>query len=580
MFSPRQLLAAGVLVEELKALRKEIVAAEGEELGEAVVHMLAMCLDKFINFNCIATRWACTRNVVAGKFDRHDYAFKATFAEMAVCVSGAGLDWAIDNVLDAYEKLCALPRAPEVQPVVITQGSATSLPHLEDGSVTAVVVDPPYADNVQYSELADFFYVWLKRTQGHRRPEWFMSELSEHSQEAVVNISRHRNQHEPRRARAEAHRFYQRLMTDVFRESYRVLREDGVLTVMFTHKQQSAWADLFRALIKAGFTITATWPVKTESEHSLHQARKNAAQSTVLLVARKREQQGTIGYYDELMEDQIGRIARETAARLEEEGLNRVDQMVGAFGPAMTVFSRYDEVRTTTGEVVSVSEAIQAAADAVAEWRINRYAERHLDDVDAESRYVLLCWDVLQAEEFRFDDAMLLGRSLGMDVNSLVEAGLAGKKGANVSLLPARERRREKAVATVAEQMELFASGKGRRKAQRGVHPGDEFFGSAIDMAHALALRYLEAGGEQPGIGAARSMALQRHWDRESAVARLIAALVAAAPEAVRFPGKEGKKTAADRFPEFRAWHALLKPVFGIDAEEWVEPVELQRTLL
>ncbi|MBC7240716.1 MAG: DUF1156 domain-containing protein, partial [Chloroflexi bacterium] len=102
LFAPRQLLAMGVLVEELRALHPKIIAAEGEELGEAVVHLLAFALDKFANFNSIASRWT-TRGTVAGKFDRHDYAFKATFAEMAACVAGAGLAWAIDNVLDAYE---------------------------------------------------------------------------------------------------------------------------------------------------------------------------------------------------------------------------------------------------------------------------------------------------------------------------------------------------------------------------------------------------------------------------------------------------------------------------------------------
>ena len=85
------------------------------------------------------------------------------------------MEWTFQNVLKAYKEITELPRASETPLVFITQGSATNLANLEDGSVTAVVVDPPYADNVQYSELADFFYVWLKRMQGHRRPEWFDS---------------------------------------------------------------------------------------------------------------------------------------------------------------------------------------------------------------------------------------------------------------------------------------------------------------------------------------------------------------------------------------------------------------------
>lgn len=298
MFSPRQLLAMGVLVEELHRLRPEIIKAEGEETGEAIAHLLALIVGKTANHNCILSKWECTRGVIKGKFDRHDYAFRPTFGELATCIAGGGLEWAVNNVLKAYEKICELPRIPESLPVPITFGSSTNLLEIDDKSITAVVVDPPYADNVQYSELADFFYVWLKRTQGHRRPEWFSTYLCEHDEEAVVNISRHRENGElsASEARAKAHEFYQSLMTDSFKEAHRILRDDGVLTVMFTHKKQEAWASLFESLIEAGFTITSTFPIKTESQHSLHQARKNAAQSTVVLASRKRDPDAGRGY--------------------------------------------------------------------------------------------------------------------------------------------------------------------------------------------------------------------------------------------------------------------------------------------
>ena len=582
MFSPRQLLALGVLVEELHRLRPEIVRAEGQEMGEAVVHLLALALDKFANYNCYFARWHSSRAVIAGKMDRHDYAFKPAYAELASCVAGAGLEWALDNVIEAYEKLAELPKAPQAKPATITFGSATNLADIEDKSVTAVVVDPPYADNVQYSELADFFYVWLKRTQGHRHPDWFASYLCERDQEAVVNIARHRKngQMSAKEARQKAHEFYQRLMTEAFKEAHRILRDDGVLTVMFTHKKQEAWASLFQSLIDAGFTTTATWPIKTESEHSLHQARKNAAQSTVLLVARKREAAAGLRYFDEEMRAEIREAARRTAARLrDDEGLNPVDQLVGAFGAAMEVFSRCGQVRTDTGDPVDVGEAIQAAADAVADWRVEQLAERGLQDVDPESRFFLLCWDVLGAAEFRFNEAMLLGRAVGMDVDQMKMSGLVASSGEKVRILSAKERRRAKPVLKPEDQPMLFGlPDGGKKKVSRKVHPNDEFFASAIDMCHALALRHAEAGGGQAGIGAARGTALQQGWKKDSACARLMEALVRAAPQAVRFPGNGRQKTAADDYPEFRAWHAMLKPLFGIEPPEW-KPMAVQLTL-
>ena len=575
MFSSRQLLAMGVLVEELRNLRLEIVKAEGNDLGEAVLHLLALGCDKFGNHNCNQTRWENTHAVIKGKMDRHDYAFKITFAEMAPCNAGTGLSWAIDNVLEAYEEICKLPHHENAQPVEISLGSASNLPQITDGEITAVVVDPPYADNVQYSELADFFYVWLKRTQGHRRPEWFSTYLCEHDQEAVVNISRYRagGKKSAAEARKEAHEFYHRLMTDTFKECHRILRDDGVLTVMFTHKKQEAWEALFTSLIKAGFTITATWPVKTESEHSLHQAKQNAAQSTVMLVARKRAAGAGTGYFDSAMQQAIRQKARATAERLEREGLNRVDQLVGSFGPAMEVYSRYDDVRTDTAVPVGVDRAIDEASQAVALWRLEQLTARGLDGVEPEGQFVLLCWDVLGAVEVRFNEASLLGKAVGMDVDQLSTAGLVTKSADKVQMLSAKDRRRERALEPDEMVETLFGPETIRKRRTKKqvlkVHPNDPSFRTAIDACHALALRHLEAGGGAGGIGSAKALARQQHWTKDSPVARLMEGLVHAAPEAVRH--EQGKTSAAAQFPEFQAWHALLKPLFDIEPPDWAE---------
>jgi len=584
MFAPRQLLCFGVLIEELLKMRPEIVKAEGQEAGEAVMHLLALVIDKFTNYNSVLGSWHAPRSVMRSVFDRHDFSFKPTFAEMAPCNAGTGLDWAIDNVLEAYEEISCLPRHKSAKPVEISLGSATGLPQIEDGSITAVVVDPPYADNVQYSELADFFYVWLKRTQGHRRPEWFSTYLCEHDQEAVVNITRHREKNpspskkgkksnSTAEARAKAHAFYQTMMADTFRESRRILRDDGVLTVMFTHKKQEAWEALFTSLIQAGFTITATWPVKTESEHSLHQAKKNAAQSTVILVARKRPSHAGIGYFDSDMQKEIQDKARKAAERLMSEGLNKVDQLVGSFGPAMEVYSRYDEVRTDTGLPVGVDKAIDAASDAVSAWRVEQIAQKGLQGVEPEGRFVLLCWDVLGAAEFRFNEAMLLGKAVGIDVDQLVSAGLVSKSGDKILMLPAMERRRERALEPDEVTETLFGpiiSGKKRTKKEiLKVHPNDPSFRTALDACHALALRYVGAGGGTGGIGSAKGLVRQQRWANDSGVARLMEALVNAAPEALRYD--KGMQSAAATYPEFRAWHALLEPLFGISAPDWTE---------
>ena len=583
MFAPRQLFCFGVLVEELAKLRADINATEGKERGEGVALLLGVVLDKFANWNSQLSSWNPPAGTARSVFDRHDFSFKATWCEMAPCTAGGGLAWAMESAIGAYEDVCRLPHHNAVQPAEISQGSATNLPQISSGWITTVVVDPPYADNVQYSELADFFYVWLKRTQGHRRPEWFSTYLCEHDQEAVVNISRHRDgskplktgkrDRSPAEARAKAHTFYQQLMTNTFRECLRILRDDGVLTVMFTHKKQEAWEALFTSLIRAGFTITATWPVKTEGWHSLHQAKKNAAQSTVILVARKREPKAGIGYFDAAMKREIRNKAREAAARLKKEGLNAVDQLVGSFGPAIEVYSRFDDVRTDTGDPVGVDKAIDEASDAVSQWRVEQLAEHGLEGVEPEGRFALLCWDVLGAAEFRFNEAKLLGHAVGMDVDQLAVAGLVTKSGDNIKMLSAQERRRERALEPDEVAETLFGPvAKERKRTKKEalkVHPNDPQFRTTLDACHALALRHIEAGGGAAGVGSARALAHQQRWGKDSPIARLMEALVHAAPQAVRF--KRGKTSAAAKFPEFRAWHALLQPLFGVKSPEWVE---------
>jgi len=576
MFSPRQLLGLGVIVEELKNMYKDISAAEGEQ-AEAIQCLLSLALDKYINWNAILATWNAPFGTMRSVFDKHGYNFRATFGEMAPCGAGAGLAWALENCFEAFESIAKLPRVSNVIPTV-TLGSATSLAHIDAGTISAVVVDPPYDDNVQYAELANFFYVWLKRTFGVARPDWFATRLVDWDEEAVNNFSRHRADNGKRGdAKKMAQMFYREKMRGVFTEAKRVLRDDGALTVMFTHKKQEAWEALFSSLISAGFTITATWPVKTESEHSLHQAKKNAAQSTVILVARKRPAGAGTGYYNDELRAEIRQKARATAERLKIDGLNAVDQLVGSFGPAMEVYSRYDVVKTDTGELIGVSAAIDEASEAVSQWRIEQLAERGLEGVEPEGKFALLCWDVLGAAEFRYNEASLLGKAVGMEVDTLIAAGLVTKSGDKIKVVPVKERRRDRALEQ--EEADLLGApiaGKRRKKADAlKVHPNDPSFRTALDGCHALALRYLEAGGGAGGVGNARELSRRQNWQKGSIVARLLEALVHAAPEAVRHD--DGKKTsAAALFPEFRAWHALLQPLFGVAAPDWTPRAEPQ----
>jgi len=206
-----------------------------------------------------------------------------------------------------------------------------------------------------------------------------------------------------------------------------------------------------------------------------------------------------------------------------------------------------------------------------------------LQDVEAEGRFYLLCWDVLQAGEFRFNEAKLLGHAVGMDVESLVAAGLVSKSGDKIKLFSARDRKRPKKLEQEEIEETLFGAmptGK-KKRVKKGdvlmVHPNDARFRTALDGCHALALRHIEAGGGNPGLGSARQLATQQGWKGGSPVARLMEALLKAAPPALWHD--KGKKSAAAEYPEFRAWHAMIEPLFGVTPPEWPEELEPQAEL-
>jgi putative DNA methylase len=309
-FSPRQLLSLGVFLETLRELEIEMQIGMEADKAQAVAIYLATALSKAIDRNAYLSTWIPQRLVIGHVFQRHDFAFVWAYAEFDAAVNL--LPWAVGQIQDSTRGLADLASPTQksffliggVEPVrrlKIYQGSATALNQTASGSVSNITVDPPYYDNVQYAELADFFYVWLKRSVGHLFPDFFRDELTNKDDEAVANPARFTLTPNPSPSKGEgstgrrggnarklAEADYEHKMAAAFREMYRVLRSDDSLTVMFTHKRVEAWDTLASALIGAGFTIKASWPVHTEFEHSMHQAKKNAASSTILLVCRKR----------------------------------------------------------------------------------------------------------------------------------------------------------------------------------------------------------------------------------------------------------------------------------------------------
>jgi adenine-specific DNA methylase len=266
LFSPRQLYGHCVAVEVFRQMVAERVRTD---LDRAAMAYLALAIDKFINYNSVASRWDSVRVGIRGKFDQHNFNMQWSYGEMAPAVTGFGHRWALDQTGKALRELVELVGNPSSDtldfqpprpkpPVRITCGSADTLP-LDSASVDCIVMDPPYYDNVMYAELSDYFYVWLKRTAGLLYPELFAAHLTDKDREAVANAAKFAGQKGG--AKNLAGLDYQRRMASIFREQRRILKPDGIMTVMFTHKAAGAWDALAAGLIDAGFTITASWPL-------------------------------------------------------------------------------------------------------------------------------------------------------------------------------------------------------------------------------------------------------------------------------------------------------------------------------
>lgn len=455
-YTPRQALVHGTFGEEFARLIPEV----RDELGagaEDVLFELALMQGKALNWNSRLSSWDVSRQKMRSVFDRHDFAFKWTFAEFEGAT--ALYSWCLDQLEDAYGGIARLldeTGAAELgkterleRHVTVTQGSAASLT-LGDGSVTHICMDPPYYDNVMYAELADYFYVWEKRTLGRLVPDYFHDDLTDKDNEAVANPARFAMMGKRKKALADLD--YETKMTSIFSESRRVLAEDGVLSVMFTHKRAEAWDTLGMGLLQAGFTIETSWPVNTEAEVSLHQANMNSAASTIMLVCRKRADRDDDHkvYLDDIEHD-IRQAAREAATRFQHDGIDGVDLLLSTYGPTLSVISQNWPVYSSTpdddgrDQLLRPEDALALAREEIVDLRRSRLVGQAAK-VDGLTDFVLLAWDTFGAREFPFDTARLLALAVGgLDVDELERAKIVSKASGKVKLLTPKERLRREA---------------------------------------------------------------------------------------------------------------------------------------
>ena len=328
---------------------------------------LALALTRSANTGCALCRWQATRETLEGAYSRQALPMVWDFGEGYPLSESTGgyslaIEW-IRKVVDAW------PMSGSGQSEI---ADAADL-RLPDASAGVWFTDPPYYDAVPYADLSDFFFVWLKRVLPDgpllQDPCDSTNSLSPKGREAVQDEARKVD------GQPKNREWFENAMAEAFAKGRRVLREDGIGSLVLAHETIEGSSDaLLSGMIRGGWTITGSWPIATEAVSAVP-ARATAARATSLhLVCRPRSEGASIGDWADVRSE-LPRRLEEWMQRLQGEGVHGADLIFACIGPALEVFSRYSRVETPDGHEVVLSEYLEVFRETV-----GREALRHGGD--------------------------------------------------------------------------------------------------------------------------------------------------------------------------------------------------------
>ena len=312
--------------------------------------VLACALSRVSMSGMSCTRWNAVAQKMQHTFGRQALPIVWDFAEVVVTADAPG-NWKsgyelVSEVIDT-SRSCS---AGQVQ-----QADATEHP-LPDDTAHVWFTDPPYYDAVPYADLSDFFLVWLKRAL----PQYQLLHDPFDPTNPLTPKQREAVQDETKRVdgRPKDRAWFEETMARAFAEGRRVLREDGVGSVVFAHKTTEGWEALLSGMICGGWTITGSWPLATEMGSRLR-ARDSAALATsVHLICRPRHDGSSVGDWADVLRELPNRVG-DWMERLQGEGVRGADLVFACIGPALEIFSRYTKVETADGREVALAEYLE-----------------------------------------------------------------------------------------------------------------------------------------------------------------------------------------------------------------------------
>lgn len=487
-FSPRQLLSHATYLNAFKEIEDDIKSEYSKSKAESILILLSFISVKLIQRNSRLAPIKATRGSPSDMMGSNIFFFQWHFGEGNLMTGTYSYESEGDNIIENYEQVVQYVNHIEDPDVKLRRGDASSMPY-EDESIEAVVIDPPYGDNVMYGEVSDAFYVWFKRYLGDVFPEAFSSQTTNKIDEAVENPSLVEASEGQSKTKLASER-YEEKMESIFREIHRLLKPGGVLTIYFTDKEVEAWDSLTMSIIQSGFTITATHTITSEMPQRIGVQQSASADSTLLLVCRKPRQDmsnNTATLWNDIKQ-KTQKVAREKADELlsSDYSLTKTDTIIGAFGPTLRVFTSNYPVVDRKDELVRPRQALQAARSEVTKFLIERELEGSLDEVDPLTTWYLLSWLVYERAAIPYDEARQLGVGVGVEIDEVKRTTKIWKKSGDEVVLASESDR--------VQDYDALESGVKRRKRKYPVNPQDITFKHNIDTVHA-AMNVLKTKG-------------------------------------------------------------------------------------
>ncbi|GER84351.1 DNA methylase [Thermogemmatispora aurantia] len=425
LFTPRQLLALGTFVRETRAAREELRAlGYPPHWVEAISAYLALALDRTANYMSTLCFWEPVAGEIKQTFLRFALPISWDFAEAnPLSLNERFYNGAIINVTQVLGNLLKITKNSS-KPTALNQSATQPVPEEFD----LVVTDPPYYDAIPYSDLMDFFYVWLRRSLHGLSPEIdavFAAPLApkwDHERndgELIDDASRFGGDRQRSRAA------YEDGMYRAFQACYRALRPDGRLVIVFAHKQPDAWETLVAALIRAGFVVTASWPIATEMRGGVRNFERASLSSSIWLVCRRRPESTRPGW-DKTVLAEMRQNITERLRHFWDVGIRGPDFIWSATGAALEIYSRYPVVKKADqpGQLMNISEFLRHVRRIVVDFMVGRVLSQSGDSIselDDLTAYYLLHRYSFGFEPVPSGVCILYAMSCGLSDRDLVQ---------------------------------------------------------------------------------------------------------------------------------------------------------------